>query len=144
MILARSTSCCGLVPALMIWVSLRCRLMVIRTEGTADHRAALTHLHPELQEITIRWRGSFGYMDAWVGQGGDDDEKIPLCRIEYLGGDDWAFAIYDPAAEEYDDAILKTGSRFGTRTTPTAPPPSCTSPATNSNHKNPREPGRDQ
>ena len=84
------------------------------TEGTADHHASLTHPHPGLQEITIRWRGSFGYMDAWAGQGDDDDQKIPLCRIEYLGGDDWAFAIYDPAAEEYADSVLKTGSRSGT------------------------------
>lgn len=28
-------------------------------EGTIDHHASLTHLDP--QEITIRWRGSFGY-----------------------------------------------------------------------------------
>lgn len=83
-------------------------------EGTVDHHASLTHPHPELQEITIRWRGSSGYMDAWAGKGDDDDEKIPLCRIEYLGGDDWAFAIWDPASEKYADALLKTGSRFGT------------------------------
>jgi len=68
-------------------------------EGTVDHHASLTHAHPGLQEITIRWRGSFGYMDAWAGKGDDDDERIPLCRIEYLGDDDWAFAIYDPATE---------------------------------------------
>jgi hypothetical protein len=83
-------------------------------EGTVDHHASLTHPHPELQEITIRWRGSFGYMDAWAGQGDDSDEKIPLGRIEYLGDDDWAFAIWDPATEEYADAVLKTGSRSGT------------------------------
>ena len=83
------------------------------TEGTVDHHASLTHPHPELQEITIRWRGSFGYMDAWAGNGDDDDEKIPLCRIEYLGGDNWCFALYDPATEDYADAVLKTGSRTG-------------------------------
>ena len=37
------------------------------TEGTVDHHASLTH--PDLQEITVRWRGSFGYMDAWAGKG---------------------------------------------------------------------------
>jgi hypothetical protein len=83
-------------------------------EGTVDHHASLTHTHPGLQEITIRWRGSFGYMDAWAGKGDDDDEQIPLCRIEYLGDDDWAFAIYDPATETYEDAILSNGHYTGT------------------------------
>jgi hypothetical protein len=84
------------------------------TEGTVDHHASLTH--PELQEITIRWRGSFGYMAAWAGPGDDTDEEIPLCRIEYLGGGDWAFALYDPAAEGYRDAILSNGQYTGPAT----------------------------
>ena len=46
------------------------------TEGTVDHHASLTH--PELQEITIRWRGSLGYMAAWAGPGDDTDEEIRL------------------------------------------------------------------
>jgi hypothetical protein len=84
------------------------------TEGTVDHHASLTH--PELQEITIRWRGSFGYMAAWAGQGDDTDEEIRLCRIEYLGDDDWGFALYDPAAEKYENAVLRTGSPYGSAT----------------------------
>ncbi len=81
-------------------------------EGTVDHHASLTH--PELQEITIRWRGSFGCMEAWAGEGDDNDERIPLCRIEYLGhDDDWAFALYDPATETCADAILHTGHYTG-------------------------------
>jgi hypothetical protein len=81
-------------------------------EGTVDHHASLTH--PDLQEITIRWRGSFGYLNAWAGEGDDNDERIPLCRIEYLGDeDDWAFAIYDPATETYTDAILHNGQYTG-------------------------------
>jgi hypothetical protein len=81
-------------------------------EGTVDHHASLTH--PDLQEITIRWRGSFGYMDAWAGEGDDNDERIPLCRIEYLGDDeDWGFAIYDPATETYTPALLATGEPAG-------------------------------
>ena len=55
-------------------------------EGTVDHHAS-TAL-PGLQEVTIRWRGSYGYLTAWAGEGNDDDEQIPLCRIEYLGDDD--------------------------------------------------------
>ena len=31
-------------------------------EGTVDHHASLTC--PDLQEVTIRWRGSFGYLTA--------------------------------------------------------------------------------
>jgi hypothetical protein len=84
-------------------------------EGTVDHHASLTH--PELQEITIRWRGSYGYMTAWAGEDDapdEDDEPIPLCRIEYLGDDDqWGFALYDPATEAYTQALLKTGEPAG-------------------------------
>ena len=83
------------------------------TEGTVDHHASLTH--PELQEITIRWRGSFGYMAAWAGPGDDTDEEIRLCRIEYLGDQDWGFALYDPATETYEPAVLllPDGQPFG-------------------------------
>jgi len=81
------------------------------TEGTVDHHASLTH--PDLQEITIRWRGSFGYMDAWAGEGDDNDERIPLCRIEYLGGGDWAFALYHPATKTYENAVLRNGQYTG-------------------------------
>jgi hypothetical protein len=81
-------------------------------EGTVDHHAS--HACPDLQEVTIRWRGSFGYLIAWAGEGDDDDEQIPLCRIEYLGDDeDWGFAIYDPATETYTPAVLRTGQPTG-------------------------------
>jgi hypothetical protein len=83
-------------------------------EGTVDHHASKTH--PGLQEITIRWRGAYGYMDAWAGAGDENDEQIHLCRIEYLGDDTWAFAIYDPASETYTDARLATGQATGTAT----------------------------
>ena len=83
-------------------------------EGTVDHHASLTY--PDLQEITIRWRGSLGYLIAWAGDGdGDDgDEQIPLCRIEYLGdGQDRGFARYDPDTETYTPALLSTGEPTG-------------------------------
>lgn len=77
-------------------------------EGTVDHHASQTH--PDLQEVTIRWRGSFGYLIAWAGEGDDDDEQIPLCRIEYLGDDeDWGFALYDTATETWTPALLRAG-----------------------------------
>ncbi len=81
------------------------------TEGTVDHHASLTH--PDLQEITIRWRGSFGCLIARAGEGDDNDEQIPLCRIEYLGDNDWGFALYDPATETYAPALLRTGEPAG-------------------------------
>jgi len=63
-----------------------------------------------LQEINIRWRGSFGYVDAWADECDDSDERIPLCRIEYPGDDeDWGSAVYDPATQRYTDAVLHTG-----------------------------------
>ena len=72
---------------------------------------------PGLQEVTIRWRGSYGYLTAWAGEGNDDDEQIPLYRIEYLGDDDdCGFAIYDPATETYTDAVLRTGDYAGNPT----------------------------
>ena len=81
-------------------------------EGTAGHHASLTF--PDLQEVTIRWRGSSGYLTAWAGEGDDNDEQIPLCRIEYLGDDDhWGFALYDPATETYTPAMLRTGQSAG-------------------------------
>jgi hypothetical protein len=81
------------------------------TEGTVGHHASLTH--PALQEITIRWRGGFGYLAAWAGPGDDTDEEIRLCRIEYLGDDDWALALYDPATETYEPQVLPGGMPFG-------------------------------
>jgi len=77
-----------------------------------DHHASQTW--PALQEVTIRWRGSYGYLTAWDGDGDDNDEQIPLCRIEYLGHDeDWGFALYDPATETYTPAMLRTGHPAG-------------------------------
>ena len=105
--------------------------------GTVGHHASLTH--PDLQEFTIRWRGSFGCADAWVGEGDDSDERIPLCRIEYPGDEDRGFAVYDPATGSYTDAIPHTGHP----TTPTTPPPSSTSPTIRSDGQTGQEPVRD-
>ena len=81
-------------------------------EGTVDHHAS--QACPALQEVTIRWRGSYGYLIAWAGEADDNDEQIPLCRIDYLGDDeDWGFAIYDPATETHTPATLRTGQPTG-------------------------------
>jgi hypothetical protein len=81
------------------------------TEGTVDHHAS--QHWAVLEEVTIRWRGGFGYLTGCIDDDGQD-ELIPLARIEYLGDDDeWAFAIYDPATDTYTDALLRTGSFTG-------------------------------
>jgi hypothetical protein len=81
-------------------------------EGTVDHHAS--QAWPALEEVTIRWRGSYGYLTGWTEDHDGTDEQIPLCRIEYLGHDEhWGFAIYDPATETYTEATLRTGQPTG-------------------------------
>jgi hypothetical protein len=81
-------------------------------EGTVDHHASLAF--PDLQEVTIRWRGSYGYLTAWAGDGDQNDTQIPLCRIQYLGHEqDWGFALYDPATQTYTETVLRTGQQAG-------------------------------
>jgi hypothetical protein len=43
--------------------------------------------------LSIRWRGPCGYPTGYLSE--DDDDTIPLCRIQYLGDPDQpAFAIW--------------------------------------------------
>src|SRR5712692_2928805 len=60
-------------------------------EGTVDHHAS--QRWPALEEVTIRWRGSYGYLT------GDLDE--------------WAFAIWQASTDSYADAVLLDGSLTG-------------------------------
>jgi hypothetical protein len=79
-------------------------------EGTVDHHAS--RQWPALEEVTITWRGSYGYLTGYLSD--DDDDQIKLCRIEYLGpGDDWAFAIWQASTDSYTDALLLTGQPTG-------------------------------
>ena len=50
-------------------------------EGTVDHHAS--QRWPALEEVTISWRGSCGYLTGYLSE--DDDDTIKLCRIQYLG-----------------------------------------------------------
>ena len=50
-------------------------------EGTVDHHAS--QRWPALEEVTISWRGSYGYLTGYLSE--DDDDTIKLCRIQYLG-----------------------------------------------------------
>jgi hypothetical protein len=66
---------------------------------------------PQLEEITIAWRGGYGYVTAHL----PDDKQLPLCRLRYLGSDaDWGFAIYQASNESYDNSLLPNGSPTGT------------------------------
>ena len=65
-------------------------------------------------------------MAAWAGPGDDTDEEIRLCRIEYLGDDDWGFALYDPATETYEPAV-PAASPSAAPSRPTTTPPLSTS-----------------
>ena len=69
--------------------------------GRLDHYASKRW--PQLEEVTIRWHGGDGFVSAYLTV----DEKLPLCRLQYLGSDtDWGFAIYQASAETYADARL--------------------------------------
>jgi hypothetical protein len=79
-----------------------------------DHHASIAW--PQLGEVTVRWRGGYGYVIGHLDTDTDLDQPgIPLCRLGYLGADDdWAFALYDPATDTYHDTALPDGSPTGT------------------------------
>jgi hypothetical protein len=79
-------------------------------EGTVDHHAS--QRWPALEEVTISWRGSYGYLTGYLSE--DNDDTIKLCRIQYLGDDtEWAFAIWQASSDSYADAVLLDGHRTG-------------------------------
>ena len=79
-------------------------------EGTVDHHAS--QRWPALEEVTISWRGSYGYLTGYLSD--SDDDTIKLCRIQYLGDDDdWAFAIWQASSDSYAAAVLLDGSFTG-------------------------------
>lgn len=81
----------------------------ILTEGRLDFHAS--QRWPQLEEVTISWRGSYGYVSAYLS----DDEAIPVCRLRYLGTDtDWDFAIYRASSQDYDEMLLPNGSTSAT------------------------------
>jgi hypothetical protein len=78
-------------------------------EGHLDFHAS--QRWPQLEEVTISWRGGYGYVSAYLS----DNEQLPLCRLRYLGSDtDWGFALYQASSERYDDTLLPNGSPSGT------------------------------
>jgi hypothetical protein len=79
-----------------------------------DHHASIHW--PQLGEVVVRWRGGYGYVIGYPDtHQPDDTNAIPLCRLGYLGADDsWAFALYDPATDTYQDTVLPGGASTGT------------------------------
>src|SRR6266540_692120 len=84
------------------------------TEDDLDHHASIAW--PQLGEVRVRWHGGYGYVTGRLDTDDDLDEPgIPLCRLGYLGADDdWAFALYDPATDSYQDTALPDGAFTGT------------------------------
>jgi len=68
------------------------------------------HNWPQLAKVQARYRGSFAYMTG-VPPGG---EQIPLFRLRYGGSaHSFGFAIYSPARDSHEDAVLLTGLPIG-------------------------------
>ena len=106
-----------------------------QVEDDLDHYAS--QRWPQLEEVTIRWRGSYGYVEGYV----TEDDGIPLCRIGYLGSpDDWGFAIYQASTETYQESSLTAAARPGRRKKPSTAPAASTWPTPAPGH----EPSKDQ
>ena len=83
-------------------------------EADLDHHAETAW--PQLGGIDVHWRGRYGYVTGYLDTDDEHEEQpIPLCRLGYLGdAHDWAFAIYDPATDSYQDNALPDGAFSGT------------------------------
>jgi hypothetical protein len=66
---------------------------------------------PQLAKVQARYRGSFAYITGVLPGG----QQIPLFRLRYGGSaHSFGFAIYSPAHDRYEDALLLTGLPIGT------------------------------
>src|SRR5580693_6974103 len=65
---------------------------------------------PQLAKVQARYHGSFAYVTGVLPGG----EQIPLFRLRYGGSaHSFGFAIYSPARDRYEDAVLLTGLPIG-------------------------------
>ena len=68
------------------------------------------HNWPQLKKVQARYHGSFVYITGVLPGG----EQIPLFRLRYGGSaHSFGFAIYSPARDRYEDAVLLTGLPVG-------------------------------
>ena len=66
---------------------------------------------PQLANVRARYRGSFACITGVLRDG----QQIPLFRLRYGGSaHSFGFAIYSPARDRYEDAVLRTGLPTGT------------------------------
>jgi hypothetical protein len=65
---------------------------------------------PQLAKVRARYHGSFAYITGVLRDG----SQIPLFRLRYGGSaHSFGFAIYSPAHDRYQDAVLLTGLPIG-------------------------------
>jgi hypothetical protein len=65
---------------------------------------------PDLDDVDVRFRSNFGYVDGTIVDG----PTVQLCRLRYGGSASvWGFAIYRASHDDYEDAFLPTGSMGG-------------------------------
>jgi hypothetical protein len=65
---------------------------------------------PQLAKVRVRYHGSFAYITGVLRDG----QQIPLFRLRYGGSaHSFGFAIYSPARDRYQDAVLMTGLPIG-------------------------------
>ena len=65
---------------------------------------------PQLKKVQVTCRASFAYVTGVLRDG----EQIPLFRLRYGGSaHSFGFAIYSPASDRYEDAVLRTGLPIG-------------------------------
>jgi hypothetical protein len=80
------------------------RSIIVRLLDHAEHN------WPQLTKVQARCRGSFAYITGVLPGG----EQIPLFRLRYGGSaHSFGFAIYSPARDRYEDAVLLTGLPIG-------------------------------
>ncbi len=81
---------------------------------TSLHQRLNAHAHarwPALSRLTVRFRGSFAYIDGQL----PDGDTLHLMRLRYGGSASrWGFAIYLASKDGYQDQILPTGFTAGT------------------------------
>src|ERR1700678_710881 len=90
---------------------------------------------PQLAKVQARYHGSFAYITGVLPGG----EQIPLFRLRYGGSaHSFGFAIYSPAKDRYEDAVLLTG--YPTRTPQEALDTACTLYLAGTGHETDSEP----
>ena len=76
----------------------------------AKHQSPRPPLAPQLTKVQASYHGSFAYITGVLPGG----EQIPLFRLRCGGSaHSFGFAIYSPARDRYEDAVLLTGLPIG-------------------------------